>query len=799
MLQPEDGGMPLIDSSRPQAAGPRLTGSVFIAAALLALSASSAHSPVPPANSHPFLVHGQRLALGLPPVRGEEAGETEGRERERLIQWLESRHRAAPGVDWQAIEAANLLANLSRVADLARTSAKAVQPTWRERGPLNQTGATALTAIQPDGKSLLIATSQGGIFGGVPGTQAWKRFTDGLGGYLQGFAVSSKPEMWVAAVSGLTDGRVYVSRNRGATWSAPQGLPPLSDVYEMIQDGGDRRTIYLLAQARLEEGDTAPILARSRNGGLSFSVVYTGAGVEKPGIWTSRIGAGPLYLMSEGQLWISSDQGSSFFPLGVVTSKSNNFAVLRGSEAGAPTLYAAMGRGAFPDTLYVSEDGGHNWEARFRFEGFSYPLSVLYGGSMTASMHDPNLVLFGNQHGMRSTDGGRTFQGINRWEEYYPNPADRLHADVNGLQFALYRGQEVLFLNTDGGSYVSTDGGLSVQNITQLGLPSAQLYSTWSSSSNPDLFLAGSQDQGLQLSLPPERAGRPGAPLTNAQLISGDYSGLTSASHDMTDVFAVYPTTSSAPGLLLLFRPHEPNPPRRGEPAELIRTTVPQMSHSGFFVTSAADPDDPATVYLAGDRIWTMRYLGDGNFSQTVMPQSFSPDDRDYISALAVAPADHDVWYVATFEGHLWYSRNHGATWTESATTREQLPFNSSSTLVVSTDDPLTCFAGGSGYGSPPVLVTRDGGETWSDLSQGLPPTVVWSLAFDSPATQTLYAATEAGPFVFNAAAGSWRSLLGGGSPIGRYYTVEGVPAAHLVRFGTFSRGVWDYIPPPRR
>jgi len=211
VLQPEDGGMPLIDSSQPQAAGPRLAGSVFIAVALLALSAGSAHSPVPPATSHPFL---------------------------------------------------------------------------------------------------------------KTGSQAWKRFPDGRGSYLQGFAVSSEPEVWAAAVAGLTDGRVYVSRDRGATWSAPQGLPPLSNVYEMIQDGGDRRTVYLLAQTRPEEeGDTAPILARSHDGGLSFSVVYTGTGIEKPEIWTSRTGAGPLYMRSEGQLWVSNDQGSTFFPPGPATSK----------------------------------------------------------------------------------------------------------------------------------------------------------------------------------------------------------------------------------------------------------------------------------------------------------------------------------------------------------------------------------------------------------------------------------------------------------------------------------------------
>src|SRR6185503_3449392 len=129
-----------------------------------------------------------------------------------------------------------------------------------------------------------------------------------------------------------------------------------------------------------------------------------------------------------------------------------------------------------------------------------------------------------------------------------------------------------------------------------------------------------------------------------------------------------------------------------------------------------------------------MQYLGGQDFAQTQLPQGFSPDGRDYVSALAIAPSDHGLWYAATFEGHLWYSRDHGATWTESVTTRETRPDNSVSTsitsLLVSTDDAFTCFAGGSGYGTPPVLVTRDGGASWSPLSEGLPSTLVWSLAF---------------------------------------------------------------------
>jgi hypothetical protein len=293
----------------------------------------------------------------------------------------------------------------------------------------------------------------------------------------------------------------------------------------------------------------------------------------------------------------------------------------------------------------------------------------------------------------------------------------------------------------------------------------------------------------MQLSLPAE--GPAGGALPNLQLISGDYSGLTAASHDLSSVFALYPTIPPATGTLLLFQGNDSgNLPRR------LSTALPKFSGPiGFFAASAADPDDPGTVYVAGDQIWKMKYQGD-SFSSAQMPQSFSGGGDDYVSALAIAPSDHNIWYAATVDGHLWYSRDRGATWSESDTTQGSDPQSSSSALAVAANDPLTCYMGGSGYGTSPVLVTHDGGVTWSPSSKGLPSTTVWALAFDGLSTQTLYAATEAGPYAFDSRAKAWKSLLGAGVPPGRYFSVEGIPSAGLMRFGTWSRGVWDYAPP---
>ena len=38
-----------------------------------------------------------------------------------------------------------------------------------------------------------------------------------------------------------------------------------------------------------------------------------------------------------------------------------------------------------------------------------------------------------------------------------------------------------------------------------------------------------------------------------------------------------------------------------------------------------------------------------------------------------------------------------------------------------------------------------------------------------------------------------WSDLLEPGVPITTFWTCESVPSLNLVRFGTYSRGIWDY------
>lgn len=141
----------------------------------------------------------------------------------------------------------------------------------------------------------------------------------------------------------------------------------------------------------------------------------------------------------------------------------------------------------------------------------------------------------------------------------------------------------------------------------------------------------------------------------------------------------------------------------------------------------------------------------------------------------------------------MFASTDHGANWTASANSGPSPHYFYGHTIAVHPTDALEAVVGGSGYSTPGVRRTTDGGGTWTALTAGLPATLVYDLAYAEDGSGDIYAATEAGAWRFVRANGAWVNAMQVGTPITLYWSVEAVPGRNLMRFGTYARGIWDY------
>ncbi len=648
-----------------------------------------------------------------------------------------------------------------------------------------------MTAVTGDGDTLLLGSGDqgGGLFSGTPESAGWAQRAAQVGaGVQQLVVVPGTPESWIVVVGGnsvenlSSNSEVFVSTNQGVSWTRPTGPPQIPPsgfhITRLLREPGTSRTVYLLSTVPNSGSSLTYTLLRSEDGGLDFTALVSGSSAAAPDIWLSRVAAGPLYLLTDAGLHSSADHGASFSLVGTLPGATGDSLRIAGSEAGAPSFYVLAGNSSQNTAvLFASADGGRTWINRGTVND---PYMAL--GVVTASISTPNLVMLGGIDAYRSTDSGATFQAVTDWQDYGNDPAHLLHADVRGIDCIGYRGTETFFTDTDGGTYMSTDLGATFDNITLSGIINGEYYSTLTSKNDPDLIAGGSQDQGFQQS-----QSAPRAAMTFNILDGGDYGHLTSSAGDHNMLYAAAGGDSY---VVVLDRESPPH-----SVTEL--PAYPAATNRPWLPFILADPTNADVVYLTGNPLLRAN-LDAGGWHWTAMPQDFSRgSNHDYVTALAISHVNPSFWYAASAQGYLWYSHNQGATWTLSASTGPAFQYLYGTTIVCSPIVATTCYVGGSGYSGPAVYTTTDGGVTWQAMGDGLPSTLVLGLAFDDPVRLNLYAAADAGAFVFDAATATWKSIVSGNAPLQDYWSVEGVPALGAVRFGTYGKGIWDYLPAP--
>jgi photosystem II stability/assembly factor-like uncharacterized protein len=679
--------------------------------------------------------------------------------------WFEHRHRAAPGVDWRAIERANGAAQIAKRNRLA-TAALAEPNRWVERGSQNQAGRVHTAALSSDGQALVVGTSLGGVWeGGLDGTD-WTPFGDNLygGGHhlaVVAGATSGAPDSVLVASEG---GLVHVTRDGGQTWTVPSGLGIVHGVRRVLTASDGSGVVFLLRRR-----NSFYKLYRSTDALASFQEVHD-LGTFAGDAWMTRDGRTDLYLVRSTGILRSTNLGSSWTSIGPAPVAGSQ-AELTGSEAGAPRLWSVWTSGG-AKKLHRSDDAGASW---IHLQDIGDYWDVLAGSITT-----PDTFLWGGVEAHRTVDGGASFSVINTWGAYYGDPANRLHADIQGIDVVVNAGPfgETWYISTDGGLYRSTDLLGSVQNLSLSGLRVSQYYTTHTSRANPDHVVVGSQDQGYQRA----SAGPPPADssLSFSQLISGDYGHLTSGDGDHDYLFSVYPG-------FVLCQVGENNP------ALFLEDFPPGEDHA-WMPPVVADPRDARRFFLCASRLYRYTKSSGNNWSFAQWSSfDFGAAPGEYVSAMTFSPLDPERAYTVTDRGRLFHSNDQGLTWTPSLSSGPGGQYFYGTALLASSTAIDTVYVGGSGYSGPAVLRSLDGGVTFEAWSSGLPPTLVYCLAEAPYQGGRVYCGTETAAYAREAGGESWVDITANHAPVTIYWSAEALLHEDAIRFGTYGRGVWDY------
>ncbi|MFC2130316.1 T9SS type A sorting domain-containing protein [Bacteroidota bacterium] len=718
------------------------------------------------------------------------------------LKWMEDMHRAAPGTDWRKVDAQirerKQQVRKEKIEALIRKNVKieSIQSDtvadgkligqWIERGSNNLAGRMLTSDIDWETGLLYNASSGGNIWRGTLEGEDWTCLNNGkkMGGIILLKIIKMNDTKRIFVISGK---RGFYTDNEGLTWESSLGLEKPQNwggVRRAVMTNDENHHIYFLGNEwDYQESKSVSCIYKSTDFGETFDPIYKfSLETGMCDLWT------PKYFNSD-VYFLHLDTLSKILPDGTIEniasieldSAFSNYkqARLSGSvsEEGTTIFLWLQNKSDNFSHFFSTDDFGESWET----------LGIIdYGpfstNSFEASCIHPEALYFGGVNCSRSLDRGKTWEIVNTWGEYYGDMENKLYADLPAItSYMNPDGDELVIISTDGGSYISYDNLVTVQNISMNNLNVSQYYSTYSFEEDPDIIFVGSQDQGFQRTTAVAEDGTH----SFQQTISGDYGHLTSSDGGKT-LWCVYP------GFTMLYKDLATSPTTLRRSLDFDETGT-----GGLWMRPIlADPKDPDVAYLAGGgtdgfhHIWKITYKG-GKITGAEMPYRF--DSTNVVSALGISNINQDLFYAMTKNGNFFNSSNRGQDWTmsEGFASMGGHHFYGAS-IAPSNIDANTVYIAGSGTSNPRAYVSYDYGQSFTPIDSGLPNTLVYRIAL-SEDDNYIFAATAVGPYVFIKDEGMWFDLAGLDTPDQTYWCVEYIPSIMTVRFGTYGRGIWDF------
>lgn len=657
---------------------------------------------------------------------------------------------------------------------------------WVERGTTNQPGAVTSVAYNSSEHGVYAISNRGSIWFTKLDSVEWKvlndqNLIDKPNSILQ-FTSSNQTRLVVSNYGG----EVLYSDDSCKTWQRSNGLSTIKQegsIYKMIRSGNS--SIFIIAQEFIpDSGRIFVNLFFSKDKGTKFKNLMTFDTRAYPSVNNFDIHSPTDW-----------DSSTFFYYRDSIAEFNSNSGIIKSKIFPQPTLWGELWLtgGRYADSLYLSSyvreffyesnGKGNGWKSTtYNFMPFKNP----YTNSYTKT--NRKTLFVGNSECYVSKLSGDSFKLVNNWKSYLKHPKDSLHKGINSInRYDDKNGNEFHLITTDGGLYISKDQLNSVTNLSLNNHRTSQLNSSLTLLLDEMHFYATAINQGFQ------RISDTAKSIFKAQQLQlGEYGQLSSSDSGKT----VWITSKTKVYFMQNGQSDTTLSNFWNFSDSLISNLTypkivadPKNSNKSYLigVHKKSDPDKKSFIYSLefknGKILWQVQ---NHNFNLAL-------SKNEFVSGLTTSPLQDSLWYSITNNGSFYYSYNYGQTWTRASFfngPKNDADFGTS--IYASKSHINHVYVAGDGKSNKAVHYSWNKGRDWKHISNGLPRTYVHQLTANHD-DSLLFAATDAGPYVYSLKDGKWFTMNNQNAPSLEYNHAEYLPKTKSVRFATNGRGVWDF------
>lgn len=679
--------------------------------------------------------------------------------------------------------------------ETAKEAPGALNQKWKFNNPTNIGGRVVDVVVDPlQRDTIYIAAASGGVWkstdAGTTFKTAWRDDSTQSMGAL---AISSEGILYAGTGEANPGGGsivyggtgVFRSTDGGENWESI-GLEETGSIGRIMVDPKNPKTVFVAATGPLFHDGGERGLYRTINGGETWQLVLEGENATTGAVDIAIDPKNPEIIYAamwdrirypnkrqyggEGSgIYRSEDGGDSWSKL---TEGLPNGELGRIGLAISPTetnkVYATVIKpDGYFEGFYISSDRGETWEKAPENKLLSNSQSSFgwWFGRNYSDPKDGNHLFVAGVNLMESKDGGKT------WAQ---TKGSLVHADQHSMAWDPKQPGRV-YLGNDGGVYRSeNNGSVSTEWSKAKYEPYTQFYTMDVSYQDPSRISGGTQDNGSNRSW--------GASGWD-NYYGGDGLANIINYNDQNMVYACYQYGNCAWS------------EDGGETmTSFTRETV--SNRRNWLTPLVFDPNDPSIMYYGGNIV--NRSTDGGKTWKAISPSLSNAESHDSypygtITTIAAAKSDSNVLYAGTDDGKLWTTKDLGKSWIEIKD--GMLPKRWVTRVAIDNKDENVVYATFSGFRSSDqsahIMRSKDGGESWEDISGNLPEVPVNDIVINPNNRHTLYAATDVGVFVTPNGGKKWYSL-GEGIPLVAVTDLSYHEPTGVLYAATFGRGIYE-------